>query len=52
MGMLGGGLGIEKVKDDEEGERFQIRYEDPVSECERVARQSHLSVERGKTRAG
>ena len=31
MGMLGGQLGIEKVKDDDDGERFQIRYEDPAN---------------------
>lgn len=29
--MLGGQLGIEKVKDDDDGERFQLRYEDPAT---------------------
>jgi hypothetical protein len=31
MGVLGGRLGIQKVKDGEEGERFQIRFEDPAN---------------------
>ena len=30
MGRLGGQLAILKVKDGEEGERFQIRFEDPA----------------------
>lgn len=31
MGMLGKSIGIQKVQDSGDGERFQIRFEDPAN---------------------